>query len=167
MRGGPDLQEELGLSEEQMSQLRALRFQAAKSGLRTRSEVRLKRLELEELMESEEPDQVAIEKTLREIADGQHALLKQRIERRLAMRRVLTPEQHQKWQKLRRQFWRRQMRRGPFRGLRGLGRHGPRSGGGFGPGRFGPGGLGPGKRFGPGGGFGPGLDLGDDPPLPQ
>jgi len=171
-RGGmapPDPEAELGLSEEQLSQLRALRSEAAKAGLRARTDMQLKQMELEELLEAEEPNEAAIQSKLRELSDARHALMQQRITNRLAMRRVLTPEQRAKWNKMRRHFARRGMMQ-RFRGQRGFGprgrgQRGFRPGRGFGPGR-GPG-FGPG-RFGPGSGGGPDFDVNPEEgsPLP-
>lgn len=140
----PGLREELGLTDEQVSSLRTLAFDGAKSGLRTRSELMLKRLELEELLQAEEPDSAAIDQKLRELADARYTHMKQRIEHRLAVRRLLTPEQRQKLRKMRlrrrhrrREFLRRHregrppLRRGPHR--EGFGR-GPGFGRDFGPG---------------------------------
>jgi Spy/CpxP family protein refolding chaperone len=143
--GPPDMQEALGLTDEQVSQLRALRFESAKSRITTRSEIQLKRLELRELLQADEPNRAAIDNTLRELSDAQHAALKNQVEQRLAMRQVLTPEQLKKMEGMRRHFRKRMGKRGR-RGMHGM--HGPR--GGFG---FGPGGLGRGDRR----GFGPGA----------
>jgi Spy/CpxP family protein refolding chaperone len=165
----PDPETEMGLSEEQLSQLRALRSEAAKAGLRARTDMQLKQMELEELLEAEEPDEAAIQSKLRELSDARHALMQQRIANRLAMRRVLTPEQRAKWKKMRRHFIRRGMMQ-RFGGQRGFGPRGWRQRG-FGPGRgLGPGrgpGFGPG-RFGPGSGGGPVVDVDPEegPPLP-
>jgi Spy/CpxP family protein refolding chaperone len=143
--GPPDMQEALGLTDEQVSELKALRFEAAKSRIQTRSEVQLKRLELRELMQAEEPNLAAIDNTLRDLSDAQHATLKNHVEQRLAMRQILTPEQLKKMDGMKRRFRQHRM------GQRGFGRRGPQGRrGGFG---FGPGGPGRSDR----GGFGPGA----------
>jgi Spy/CpxP family protein refolding chaperone len=130
MLDAPDLQEKLGLTEEQVEQLRALRFEGAKNAIQARSQLMLKRLELRELLHADEPNRAAIEGKLRELSDARHSLMKQRIEQRLAMREVLTLEQRSQWKKLRRQFRHRSW--GPRRP--GRPSHGPAGGpeGGFG-----------------------------------
>lgn len=144
----PDIQQALGLSDEQASQLRAMHFESAKARIKTRSEIQLKRLELEELLRAEETDQGAIDKTLRALSDAQYTAMKDRVAHRLALRQILTPEQLKKMEGMKRQFMRHRMGRSGGRGL-----HGPRGGPGFGPG-----GRGRGDRgFGPGA-FGPGDD---------
>lgn len=112
------LREELGLTDEQIERLRALRFEGAKKKIQMRSQLSLKRLELRELLQADEPSRTAIDRKLREVSDAQHALLKQRIEQRLAMRTVLTPEQRDQLKELRPRFRRpgRIHRRGGFPG---------------------------------------------------
>lgn len=131
MPSPPSWQEQLGLTEEQMTKLRALHFENAKSGLRARSDVLLKRLELEELLQADEPDKAALDQKLRALSDARAVLLRQQIENRLAVRRLLTPEQRTKLRQLlmQRRHLRMQGRQRPFAGPS-LG--GPR-GRGFGP----------------------------------
>lgn len=130
------LEEQLGLTDEQASKLRALGRDAAKTGIRTRSELTIQRMELEELLEADEPDRASIDRKLRELSAARDALQRARIEHRLAFRQVLTPEQRTKARTLLRQrLHRRFQERGPMR------HHGPRGRGGFGAGPgFGPGG---------------------------
>ena len=132
---GPDLREQLGLTDEQAEKLRALRVEAMKNGIRTRSSLMIARLELEELMRSDTPDRAAIDAKLRQLTDAHSALLRQHVEHRLTLHGILTPEQRAKARTLLRHHMRQRMfqRRGP----------------GFGPGRgFGPG---QGRGRGPGG----------------
>lgn len=130
------LEEQLGLSDEQVSKLRALGRDAAKAGIRTRSELAIQRMELEELLEADEPDRAAIDRKLRQLSEVRDALQRVRIEHRLAFRQVLTPEQRTKARTLLRQrLHKRFQERGPMR------HHGPRGRSGFGAGPgFGPGG---------------------------
>lgn len=152
MSGGPSLREQLGLNDEQASKLRSLGLDAAKTGLRARSEMMIKRMELNELLEADEPNRAAIDQKIRELSDAQHAMLKSRIENRLAMHQVLTPEQRAKARTLLRQHMRQRMFH--RRGMRG------RGGRGFRPDR----GFGPRSGFGPGDDFGP--EFGPPPPGP-
>lgn len=127
------LREQLGLTEDQWKQWRALRAEAMRANIRARSELRLKRLDLLELMQAEEPDRAAIEQKLRELSEARHLLTKQRVEHRLAVHELLTPEQRAKLQTLRgrhlrRSFGQRWQGRRPMRGRRGRG-----PAGGFGP----------------------------------
>ncbi|MBI2956733.1 MAG: periplasmic heavy metal sensor [Acidobacteria bacterium] len=146
-RPGPGmLREMLGLTDEQVSQLRALGFKAAKGGLEARTQLQLRRLELEELLQQDEPDRALLEQKIRALAEAQQALLRHRIEQRLAFRQVLTPEQRAKFRGLmaeRMHHW------------RGFGRQH----GGFG--------YGPGRGFRRGPGFGPPMEPTAPPPPPE
>ena len=112
MLDNPALQEQLGLTEEQTERLRALRSNAAKSSVRTRAELTIKQMELQELLQAEEPDRALIEKKVRELSDARYAAQMQRIDHRLAFRSVLTPDQREKIRSLRRQFRQRRGGRG-------------------------------------------------------
>ncbi len=96
----PALREELGLTEEQQSKLRSLGFDAAKSGLRAHTDLQIRRMELEELLQQDTPDKVDLDKRIKALTDAQTAMTRQRIEHRLAFRNVLTPEQRTKMRNL-------------------------------------------------------------------
>jgi Spy/CpxP family protein refolding chaperone len=111
----PKLREQLGITSEQAAKIRqeTLGFQIAE--IRSRAELQVKRLELHSLLAAETPDRVAIDKALQEANAAQFGLEKAAIDHRLAMRGMLTPEQHQKLQQLKEEF-----------GHRDAGPHGPR-----------------------------------------
>jgi Spy/CpxP family protein refolding chaperone len=139
--GGP--MDELGLTEEQQEKLRALHTEGRKAGIRSRADMQLKRMELEELLEADEPNQAAIDKTLRELNDLRGAALKRHIDQRLGFQRLLTAEQRAKFKSFRMQrgrMFRHHMRQrfmdGPGGGERWQ-RRGPGSGRGEGFGRRG------------------------------
>jgi len=115
------IREELGLTEEQATKLRAWRYQAMRSGLRAHADVLQRRLELQELLENETPDKAALDRAIRALSDAQGAALRQRVENRLAVRQVLTPEQRGKIRQFLRQRMRQRMmlRRGDGPRLRG------------------------------------------------
>lgn len=92
----PAMREELGLTEEQQSKLRSLGFDAAKSGLRAHTDLAIRRMELEELLQQDAPDKAELDKRIKALTDAQTAMTRQRIEHRLAFRNVLTPEQRTK-----------------------------------------------------------------------
>jgi Spy/CpxP family protein refolding chaperone len=146
--GAPEMREELGLTDDQKTQLRALRMKAFKENLRTRTDLQLRRLELEELLEADTVDKVAVDKAIRALAETQQGALRQRIDQRLAFRNVLTPEQRTKFRGMvERRMHARRMgmrgRHGGWGGMQGWGRRGFGAGRGFGQGE----GRGPG--FGP------------------
>ena len=121
------LAEELGLTEEQQTKLRALHFESAKSRLQTRTNLQLRHLELQELLEQDEPNQAELDKRIKALTDAQGVATRQRIENRMAFRRVLTPEQRTKLRSTMREHMRHQMmrfREGGERRMRGPGGEG-------------------------------------------
>lgn len=103
--------EELGLTEEQQTKLRALHFESAKSGLQAHTNLRLRQLELQELLEQDEPNQAELDKRIKALTDAQGAATRQRIEHRMAFRRVLTPEQRTKLRSTMREHMRHRVMR--------------------------------------------------------
>jgi Spy/CpxP family protein refolding chaperone len=136
----PALEKELGLSADQAAQLKSLRAEGRKQAIRQRADVAIARLELEELMDAPTVDEKAVAAKVKAISDLQAAALQARTSQRLAMRRLLTPEQQAKMKQL-----------------------APRRGRALRPGRAGRAGRGmaaPGPR-------GPWWDAGDEPPVPE
>jgi Spy/CpxP family protein refolding chaperone len=108
--GRPDpaaLRAELGLSDEQAAQMQKMRVDGRKEAIRSRADLAVARIELEELMNAPNVDQKAIDAKVKAIADLQAAQLKARVDQRLALRRLLSPEQQEKMKQL------QQQRRGP------------------------------------------------------
>ena len=113
--GGRDIKAELGLNEAQYSQLRKARLEERKAAIRRRADLHVARLELDELLDASTPDEKAVAAKVKELNDLQAAALKARVDARLALGRMLTPEQREKLKHL----------RGPGR----RGGHGPRRAG--------------------------------------
>ena len=104
--GRPDpaaIQAELGLSADQAAQLKKLRADGRKQAIRQRADLAIARIELEELMDAQSVDEKAVAAQVKAISDLEASSLKARTDQRLAMRRLLTPEQQEKMQQLRRQ----------------------------------------------------------------
>jgi Spy/CpxP family protein refolding chaperone len=149
--GRPDLEvmkREAGLTDEQASQLQAIWRTERKQAVRRRADLRVARMELDDLLDAPKVDEKAVQAKVKELADLQGAALRARIDNRLALRRIVSAEQHDK---LRALMQRRLRDRAP------MGPGGRR--GGPGPGR--PGGPGPGGRPDRPGGGGDG-EAGDD-----
>lgn len=148
--GRPDraaIQAELGLSADQAAQIEKLRVEGRKQGIRQRADLAIARIELQELMSAPTVDEEAVAAKVKAISDLQAAGLKARVDERLAMRRVLTPEQQEKMKQLMRQH-RQDRGARPGRAWRGA-----RPGAGTPPPAPGPG--------------GPWSDEGDAPPVPE
>jgi len=95
------MQQELGLTDAQMAELQKLRSEQQKRTIRSAADRRIARMELEELLNADTPDQKAIDVKVKQLADLEAGKLRARVDQQLAMRKVLTPEQFKKWQQLR------------------------------------------------------------------
>ena len=95
------LRQELGLSEQQVSELQKLRLDARKSAIRRHADTRLARLSLREALQSASVDEKAVEARTRELSELQAANVRARVDTRLALRKILSAEQEQKLKDLR------------------------------------------------------------------
>lgn len=119
---------EIGLTDEQVSEIRRIHSEARKAAIKRNADLRVARMELDELMAAPTLDESKIAARVKAITELQAAALKERTDSKLAVRKLVTPEQFQKMQQLRRhRFGERRMRparRSPQRA--------PEGGGGFG-----------------------------------
>jgi Spy/CpxP family protein refolding chaperone len=106
--------EKLGITAEQAAKIRLQTSEFRKAQIRSRADLQVKRLELNELLSAANPDRAAIDKKLEEISATQLAQRKSEVNYRLRMRDTLTSEQRQKLQQMREEFrHRRPEGRGP------------------------------------------------------
>ena len=97
--GGPGLvrmQRELGLNDEQAAQLRRLWSDERKGAIRRRADTQIAHLELEEALAAPTLDEKLVAAKAKALSDLQAAGIKARVDRQLAMRKLLTPEQREK-----------------------------------------------------------------------
>ncbi len=87
---------ELGLSDQQVTQLRKIVVDTEKSAIQTRAQLAVRGIELREMLRGDNPDRAAIEKKVQEISDLRGQMMKQHIEALLQAKSVLTPEQQKK-----------------------------------------------------------------------
>ncbi len=97
----PKLREQLGITPEQVTKIQQEMLSFQKTEIMARADVEVKRLDLHSLLEAENPDAAAIERSLREANAAQFTVEKAQIDHQLATRALLTPEQRQKLQKMR------------------------------------------------------------------
>jgi Spy/CpxP family protein refolding chaperone len=97
----PGLRERLGITPDQAAKIRQQTADFRKSQIRNRADLEVKRLELRELVQADNPDRNAIDRKLQEISAAQLTQSKSAIDFRLDMRSALTPEQRQKLQQMR------------------------------------------------------------------
>jgi len=100
-RLGKSALEELGLSDAQKSQIHQALLDTRKKNIDVEAKLKLAGIELHELMRAEAPDQAKINVKIGEVSRLRETLMRNRIETRLAVQKILTPEQRQKMQELR------------------------------------------------------------------
>jgi len=107
--GRPDMaamQTELGLSAEQATQLKTMWSQGRKQAIRQRADTAIARMELEEALDAPTIDEKVVAAKQKALADLEAAALKARTDQRLAIRRILTPEQQAKMKQVMHQRFR-------------------------------------------------------------
>jgi Spy/CpxP family protein refolding chaperone len=90
------MKQEMGFSDDQVAQLSKLRSDARKLAVRRMADIQIARMELRELLDATGVDERAIGAKVKELGDLRTSALKAQVDRRLAMRRILTPEQQEK-----------------------------------------------------------------------
>jgi Spy/CpxP family protein refolding chaperone len=146
---------QLNLTPEQQTKLNELQEKHWKDTVTLRNEMQTKRLELQTLWSSPNPDKDKILAKQKELNDLRNKMQAKGTDFRLEARKVLTPEQAAQVGTFGpgRGWGNHRMFRGGWGGpCQGAGA-GPCQGAGYGPGA---GGFGPGQGYGPGKGFGPG-----------
>jgi Spy/CpxP family protein refolding chaperone len=104
---------ELGLSAEQTAQIQKLRVEGRKQAIRLHADLAIARMELAEAVDGPTVDEKMVAAKVKAVSDLQAAALKARTDERLAMRRILTPEQQEKMKQL---TQRNRQERGPRAG---------------------------------------------------
>lgn len=115
------IQQELGLSAEQAGQLKKMWMDERKQAIRRRADTAIARIELDEAIDAPTVDDKVVAAKQKALADLEAAALKARTDHRLALRRLLSPEQQDKMRQLMRE---RFHDRGDWR-ARGWRRQGP------------------------------------------
>lgn len=135
-------QSELKLSDEQKQKLAAIHQQGAKERIRLNAERQIGHIELQELLQADQPNQAALDRKIDQLADLNRQLTQNRLQSSVASRSILSKEQ---WAALKGKMGKRMMKRGQHRVKM------------F---RF----KGPGRSFGPGmgPGSGPARPMGDE-----
>jgi Spy/CpxP family protein refolding chaperone len=92
-----EMREKLGLSEQQQTQIRDLQMEFRKQQIEARAKIKVMRLELRQLMSADKLEDTAIRAKGKAIADAEAAQGLARVEHRLALAKILTPEQRRAW----------------------------------------------------------------------
>jgi Spy/CpxP family protein refolding chaperone len=113
------MDDELQLTKEQQEQIMEIRSNLQKQMIDLQADQKKLRLDLHEHLRTDKPNRKSIDATLAEINNKQGAIQKLRVDQHLQVRKILTPEQREK-------FDSRPIKSGRFekgRGKRGRGRH--------------------------------------------
>lgn len=102
--GGLDMMlHRLGLDEAQMDEARAIRLKAEKGRVRQEAEIRIAEIELRELMGASAPDRGKVHTQIDKLAGLRGDMHKLEVDQKLDVLALLTSEQRQKLEHLRRQ----------------------------------------------------------------
>jgi Spy/CpxP family protein refolding chaperone len=97
------LQSELGLSEDQVAQLQKMKSDGRGQAIQRQANLRIAQGELQDLLKAPAVDEKAISAKVKQVTDLEAAGTQARVAQRLALRRVLTPDQLAKMESLKRE----------------------------------------------------------------
>ncbi len=109
--------DEIGLSENQLKKLKTIKLDAAKEAVAKRSEVKIAHIELRELIHNDNPDESAIKKQVEKIGRLKTDMMLAMVDKKLAVRKILTDEQQTKLKELRKKE-KKNFKRGDRKGRR-------------------------------------------------
>ena len=96
-----EMKGELGLSDEQVSKLRALGSQAEKQVIRTKADLRILEIELDDLLQENNVNVKVVDSKIEKIGDLRTEIQKTHIHARIDVQKILTSEQLKKLHELR------------------------------------------------------------------
>lgn len=96
----PAVRQQLGVTTEQAAKIRQQESDFRKAEIRNAADLRIKRMDLDDLLAADKPDRAAIDKKLQEISAAQLALERSAVDYSLTMREALTPAQRQRLERV-------------------------------------------------------------------
>ncbi len=93
--------EGLNLTDEQTNSIKDIQYNFQKAAIGMRADLKTSRLELRHQMAQDKPDQQQISMLVDKIGETQKQLLKQQVDRKLAIKAVMTPDQLKKFLQMR------------------------------------------------------------------
>jgi len=84
---------ELNLSQDQVERISEINLDSRKEGIRLRSELKIKEMELNELFDQERPDEAKIRAKAKEISDLKEKIFWNEMNLRLSLRKILSLDQ--------------------------------------------------------------------------
>ncbi len=95
--------DEIGLTEEQESEIKAVHFDSQKEVIGLKAELEIAELELRQLMDEDEPDEAEVYRKIDGMGTLKTEIHKKRIANKLAVKSILSEEQEEKLKKIRHQ----------------------------------------------------------------
>jgi len=90
--------DEFGLNDEQVTKIKALKYKSKKVEISTQAEIKMRRIDLHELLDMKSVDKGEVEEKIEDIGKLYIKQAKDCVENRLSVRKLLTEEQLQKWE---------------------------------------------------------------------
>lgn len=97
----PAVLKELAITAEQRQKLEDIRFNTEKESIQRRAAMQVRRMELQRLVDADNPDRAAVDRTIQEVAQEEAAIMRATINARLNAKAVLSAEQRAKLVQLR------------------------------------------------------------------
>ena len=97
---GPKLFEALELSAEQQDQIKAIHRETAKKKAQKKADIRIARVDLETLMDQEQPDRKKIHNQIKEIATLRAQMKILQVDQHLDIQQILGPEQRGRFKEI-------------------------------------------------------------------
>ena len=111
----PNLLRELGLTQDQVRQIRQIRQDSRENMRAAQQRVNLARRSLDEAIYADNSDDATVQTKLREFQDAQAEIAKLRALNEFSIRKILTPEQLVRFREMRQRFERMRRERQPNR----------------------------------------------------
>jgi Spy/CpxP family protein refolding chaperone len=92
-----EMADEMGLTDDQVKQMQEIQYNFAKTGIGLRADLKEARLELHHQMAQESTNKNEIAKLVDRVAEARKKVLKHQVDKKLAMKEILTPEQFEKF----------------------------------------------------------------------
>ena len=96
MLNGERAKEALGLTDDQATRLRQITVETEKAAIKTKADLAVRRIELRELLQADNPDRDTVMKKVQEVSDLTGQLMQQHVQALLSAKTILTPAQQKK-----------------------------------------------------------------------
>jgi len=96
---GEHLKDALKLTEQQQAQVQKLRLDLERKQTQVHSKIQVSRLDMKEILLSDNPDRSALEKSLKQVSDLQQQLKLNQVEFWFSAKGILTADQQKVWKK--------------------------------------------------------------------